>query len=135
MRSTVSATGDAAPGLVWSRYENLDLWSTWSPQVQEVIAATRHLAAGLTGLVVGPLGVRLPFEVLTVDAHAMEWSWHVRFGLVHATLDHTVRPSPGGGSTTELVIEAPTYAVLAYRPVAAAALRHLVQAPDGGSSK
>ncbi|MGO4597450.1 SRPBCC family protein [Terrabacter sp. 2RAF25] len=128
MRTTVTETGTAAPAVAWSRYDNLDLWATWSPQVQEVIAATRRLAPGLTGLVVGPLGVRLPFEVLTVDADAMEWSWHVRFGLVHATLDHAVRPAPDGGCTSELVIDAPAYAVLAYRPVAALALRSLVKA-------
>ena len=126
MRATISASGDAEPAIVWSRYTNLKLWSTWSPQVQEVIAATPHLAAGLTGLVVGPLGLRIPFEVLTVDAEAMEWSWHVRFGVAHATLDHAVRPTPGGGSTADLVIDAPAYAVLGYRPVAALALRRLV---------
>jgi hypothetical protein len=114
--------------MAWSRYENLDLWPTWSPQVQEVIAAGRRLAPGLTGLVVGPLGVRLPFEVLTVDTAAMKWTWHVRFGLVHATLDHSVRAAPDGGCTTELVIDAPAYVVLAYRPVAAMALRRLVDA-------
>ena len=128
MRASVVETGRATPAVAWGRYENLDLWATWSPQVQEVIAATRRLAPGLTGLVVGPLGVRLPFEVLTVDTAAMEWSWHVRFGFVHATLDHTVRPAPGGGCTSELVIDAPAYAVLAYRPVATLALRSLVEA-------
>ncbi|GAB3873139.1 SRPBCC family protein [Terrabacter terrigena] len=128
MRATVTESGTATPTVAWSRYENLDLWATWSPQVQEVIAASRRLAPGLKGLVVGPLGVRLPFEVLTVDTEAMEWSWHVRFGLVHATLEHTVRAAPGGGSTSELVIHAPAYAVLTYRPVAAMALRSLVDA-------
>ncbi|KJK12958.1 hypothetical protein UB45_06720 [Terrabacter sp. 28] len=128
MRATVSETGKATPADAWTRYENLDLWATWSPQVQEVIAATRRLTPGLTGLVVGPLGVRLPFEVTTVDAAAMAWSWHVRFGLVHATLDHSVRPAPGGGCTSDLVIDAPAYAVLAYRPIAALALRRLVEA-------
>ena len=128
MRASVTETGRASPAVVWSRYENLDLWATWSPQVQEVIAATRRLAPGLTGLVVGPLGVRLPFEVMQVDAEAMRWSWHVRYGLVHATLDHSLSPAPGGGCTTELVIDAPAYAVLAYRPIAALALRRLVDA-------
>ncbi|MFM6852302.1 MAG: SRPBCC family protein [Terrabacter sp.] len=128
MRASVTETGKASPAVVWSRYENLDLWATWSPQVQEVIAATRRLAPGLTGLVVGPLGVRLPFEVTAVDAAAMQWSWHVRYGIVHARLDHSVRPAAEGGCTSELVIDAPAYAVLAYRPIAAMALRRLVEA-------
>lgn len=125
MRTTITVAGHADPATVWRRYEQLALWSTWSPQVQEVIAAMPRIAPGLNGLVVGPLGVRVPFEVLAVDAEAMEWSWHVRFGLVHATLDHVVRPAPGG-SETELVIDGPAVAVLGYRPLAAIALRRLV---------
>src|SRR6476620_7388568 len=126
MLSTLTVTGDADPAIAWSRYDNLALWSTWSPQIQEVIAATPRITPGLNGLVVGPLGVRVPFEVLTVDAEAMEWSWHVRFGPVHATLYHVVRPTPGG-CTTELVIDGPAFAVVGYRPVAALALRRLVR--------
>ena len=94
MRATITANGGADPAVAWSRYEHLDLWSTWSPQIPEVIAATRRIRSGLAGLVVGPLGIRLPFEVLAVDAEVMEWSWHVRLGPVHATLDHVVRPRP-----------------------------------------
>lgn len=126
MRATITVTGDADPAVAWSRYDTLDLWSTWSPQVQEVIAATPHIAPGLNGLVVGPFGVRVPFEVLAVDAEAMEWSWHVRLGPVHARLDHAVRPAPGGCST-ELAIDGPAFVVLGYRPLATLALRRLVR--------
>ncbi len=126
MRATITAIGGADPAHAWTRYENVGLWSTWSPQIQEVIAARPRIEPGLTGLVVGPLGVRVPFEVLTVDPEAMQWSWHVRFGPVHATLDHVIRTAPGG-CTTELVIDAPAFAVIGYRPVAAVALRRLVQ--------
>ncbi len=126
MRATITASGGADPAVAWARYENLDLWSTWSPQIQEVIAATPRLSPGLNGLIVGPLGVRVPFEVLAVDAEAMEWSWHVRLGPVHATLDHVVLHAPGG-CTTEVVIDAPAFAVVGYRPLAALALRRLVQ--------
>ena len=126
MRSTLTVTGHADPATAWTRYDNLALWSTWSPQIQEVIAATPRIAPGLKGLVVGPLGVRVPFEVLTVDAQAMEWSWHVRFGPVDARLEHAVRAAPGGCST-ELVVYAPAFVVLGYRPLAALALRRLVR--------
>ena len=126
MRATITASGGADPAVAWARYENLELWPTWSPQIQEVIAATSRLSPGLNGLVVGPLGVRVPFEVLAVDPEAMEWSWHVRLGPVHARLDHVVRHAPGG-CTTELVIDAPAFAVVGYRPLAALALRRLVQ--------
>ena len=127
MRATITAGGDADPAEAWSRYENLDLWSTWSPQISEVIAPTRRITSGLSGLVVGPLGIRVPFEVLAVDAEAMVWSWHVRLGPVDATLDHVVRPA-AGGCATELVIDAPAFAVIGYRPVAVLALRRLVRA-------
>jgi hypothetical protein len=126
MRATITASGGADPAVAWARYENLELWSTWSPQIQEVIAATHRLSPGLNGLVVGPLGVRVPFEVLAVDPEAMEWSWHVRLGPVHARLDHVVRHAPGG-CTTEVVIDAPAFAVVGYRPLAALALRRLVR--------
>lgn len=126
MRATITVTGGADAAVAWSRYENLDLWPTWSPQISEVIAATRRITSGLAGLVVGPLGIRVPFEVLAVDAEAMEWSWRVRLGPVAATLDHVVRPAPGG-CATELVIDAPAFAVIGYRPVAALALRRLVR--------
>jgi hypothetical protein len=126
MRATITASGNANPAIVWGRYENLDLWPTWSPQIQEVISATTHLAPGLTGLVVGPLGVRVPFEITAVDAEAMEWSWHVRFGPVHLMLEHLVAPA-AAGSTTELTIDGPAVAVVGYRPLAALALRRLVQ--------
>src|SRR6476660_10432244 len=126
MRATITASGGADPAVAWARYEHPDLWSTWSPQIQEVIAATPRISPGLNGLVVGPLGVRVPFEVLTVDAEAMEWSWHVRFGPVDARLEHAVRAAPGGCST-ELVVDAPAVVVLGYRPLAALALRRLVR--------
>ena len=126
MRTTITATGRTDPATVWRRYEQLALWSSWSPQVHEVIAARPSIAPGLNGLVVGPFGVRMPFEVLAVDAEAMEWSWHVRLGLVHATLDHVVRPAPGG-CQAEVVIDGPAPVVVAYRPLAALALRRLVQ--------
>ena len=126
MRATITVTGGADAAVAWSRYENLDLWPTWSPQISEVIAATRRITSGLAGLVVGPLGIRVPFEVLTVDADVMEWSWRVRLGPVEAVLDHAVRPAPGG-CATELAIDAPAFAVIGYRPVAALALRRLVR--------
>ncbi|MEW1952294.1 SRPBCC family protein [Terrabacter sp. NPDC080008] len=126
MRSSITVTGDAEPAIAWSRYENLSLWPTWSPQISDVIAATPTLSTGLTGLVVGPLGVRVPFEVLDVDAEAMEWRWHVRYGPVQATLEHTVRSAPGG-CATGLVIDGPALVVLGYRPLAQLALGRLVR--------
>lgn len=126
MRSSITVTGDADPAIAWSRYEHLTLWPTWSPQISEVIAATPTLTTGLTGLVVGPLGVRVPFEVLEVDVEARQWRWQVRYGPLRATLAHTVRPAPRG-CTTGLVIDGPALVVLGYRPFAQLALHRLVR--------
>ncbi|MER7073215.1 SRPBCC family protein [Terrabacter sp. NPDC000476] len=132
MRTTITATGDAPAALAWRRYEDLRLWRTWSPQIQGVEAAHEHLRGGLTGMVIGPLGLRVPFEVVSVDPEAMTWRWRVRLGPVRAALAHTVSSTGGDvagpGCTTTLTIEAPAAAVLAYRPVAALALHRLVRA-------
>jgi hypothetical protein len=125
MRTTLTVTGSADPALVWRRYESFSLWSTWSPQISEVITPTPRIAAGVNGLVVGPLGVRVPFQVTSVDSEAMVWAWHVRFGPVHATLEHAVRAVPGG-TATDLVIDGPAPVVLGYRPLAGIALGRLV---------
>jgi hypothetical protein len=130
MRLTLTAHGEADPATVWRRYEDVRLWPTWSPQVRGVEAEHDHVAPGLTGHVVGPLGLRLPFVVLAVDPRAMTWRWRVRLGVLDAVLDHRVRPRDPGldrpGTTTDLVIEAPGAVAIAYRPLAQVALRRLV---------
>ena len=132
MRLTVTARGDADPATVWVRYRDVRLWPTWSPQVRAVETDLDHITPGLTGVVVGPLGARVPFDVIAVDPVAMTWRWHVRVGFIDAVLDHRVRPNDPAagraGTTTELVIEAPVPVALAYRPVARRALRRLVTA-------
>ncbi|WP_323095715.1 SRPBCC family protein [Intrasporangium sp. YIM S08009] len=127
MRLRLTATGDAAPEVVWERYRDLRLWPTWSPQVRGVDAPADLLATGLRGVVVGPVGARLPFEVLDVDEAAMSWRWRVRAGFVDAVLDHAVRPAPRG-TTTDLVVTAPSVFALGYAPVARLALHRLVRA-------
>jgi hypothetical protein len=127
MRLRLTATGDAAPAVAWERYRDLRLWPTWSPQVRGVDADADLLETGLRGAVVGPAGVRLPFEVLDVDEAAMTWRWRVRVGFVDAVLDHAVRAAPRG-SVTDLVITAPSFFAVAYAPLARLALHRLVRA-------
>ncbi len=122
---TVSASGPASPDLAWQRYDDLDLWSTWSRQVQGVDCAERRLRPGLTGQVLGPAGVRVPFRVTEVGER--EWTWQVsRVGVV-VTMHHVVTSHPGG-SATRLTMRGPVPLVLAYAPLARSALGGLVRA-------
>ena len=126
MRLRLTATGDAAPAVAWERYRDLRLWPTWSPQVRGVDADAHLLETGLRGAVVGPAGLRLPFEVLDVDETAMSWRWRVRAGFVDAVLDHAVRAAPRGAAT-DLVVTAPSVFAVAYAPLAQLALHRLVR--------
>jgi hypothetical protein len=123
VRVTLRAHGDADPDVVWERYADLQEWPRWSPQITGVEASGTRLRAGLTGRVLGPLGLAVPFDVVAV--HERRWSWEVRpFGL-RIRLDHWVL-SRLGGAATELRMRGPAPLVLAYAPLAQLALRRLV---------
>ncbi len=122
---TLRSSGTASPEVAWERYADLDLWSTWSPQVRRVEASERRLRAGLEGAVVGPLGVQVPFVVTDVEERS--WSWDVRPPGLRLTLHHLVLDHPDG-SLTELVVRGPLPVVLGYVPLAQLALGRLVTA-------
>ena len=127
MRATITASGGADPAVAWARYENLE------PLV-DVVAAdpgghrrdAPHSRPASTAWSSGRSGCGCRSRCWPSTPEAMEWSWHVRLGPVHARLDHVVRHAPGG-CTTEVVIDAPAFAVVGYRPLAALALRRLVR--------
>ncbi len=126
---TLRATGPARASDAWERYADTRKWSSWSPQVRgvELDGGDHRLRSGLTGRVVGPLGLRVPFVVDDVDEQTMTWSWHVTVGplrvdLLHRVLDHV------GGTVTELVINAPAPVAIAYSAPAQLALHRLVRA-------
>jgi hypothetical protein len=127
VKRDTGASGPLAPDRVWERYAVPDLWSTWSPQISRVDATTSRIAPGTTGIVHGPLGVQVPFEVLDVDEAERRWTWRVRTALVTLALVHSVIARPDGGSDTGLEISGPAPVVLAYAPVAQLALRRLVR--------
>ena len=126
------ARGPLAPDLVWQRYARFDRWPTWSPQIRRVEVAEHELAAGVRGVVRGPLGLAVDFTVENVDERARTWSWTVspvgpvRLPGVRLHLHHAVVALPDGGSLTTLDVGGPTAVVMAYAPVALVALRRLV---------
>jgi hypothetical protein len=110
----------------WDRYAVVARWPSWAPPIRRVEASAPRLAPGLTGVVHGPLGLRVLFEVVAVDEVARTWSWRVRSGPLRLALEHAVLPRPGGGSATTLTVEGPAFAVLTYPELARVALSRLV---------
>jgi hypothetical protein len=134
--TTVRATGPADPGDVWLRYVTPRHWSGWSPQIRSVSGPPldESVAAGSSGTVHGPAGVRVVFAVTEVDAPARRWSWRVRVGFVELLMAHGVDPRHGStGSTAWVRITGPLPIVAGYAPLARLALRRLVSQPMSGT--
>jgi hypothetical protein len=124
---TVHATGPASPAEVWERYAVPARWPGWSPQITGVEVPVDRLATGVSGRVLGPLGLAVPFTVEDVDEAARQWSWRVAVGPLRVRLLHWVAEGPGGGTTTGLRISGPAPLVLGYAPPALLALARLVR--------
>jgi hypothetical protein len=121
------ATGAVHPDEAWDRYLHPAKWSDWSPQIRGVETDAVRIDPGVTGRVVGPLGLRAPFVVDAVDDAAREWTWSVDIGPGTLVLVHWVRPGPEGGTTTGLRVSGPVLPVVGYVPLAAFALQRLVR--------
>ncbi|MBE7186804.1 SRPBCC family protein [Jatrophihabitans endophyticus] len=124
---TLHAAGRAAPDEAWERYADPGRWPQWAPQITRVETDEARLVTGMTGRVVGPLGVSVRFVVDEVDHVGRTWSWTVHAGPVQLLLHHAVRADPGG-SATSLRVEGPLPVVLPYAPLARYALTRLVAA-------
>ncbi len=120
---TVHAHGDAPPEVVWERYADLRRWPQWSPQITDVESTGPSLKHGLTGKVIGPFGIAVPFVVTEVGIRS--WSWDVQALGTQLHLDHSVMPY-GGGAETALRMKGPAPVVVAYAPFAKLALQRLV---------
>lgn len=127
MRRQVAARGDAPLEVAWQRYVDLDSWRDWSPQIREVRSDQRTLAAGLSGTVQGPLGVGVPFEVLSVDKTARQWVWRASILGSAVEMIHLLR-TEGDQTVATLIAEGPAIVVLPYLPLATVALGRLTQA-------
>lgn len=129
MKVSVSASGSADPETVWDRYVRPARWPQWSPQIRSVDYPGEVIAAGGHGVVHGPCGVPVAFEILEVDVDDHSWRWQVTLVGITLTLDHVVAAGPAGaaGTTTRLDITGPAPVVLAYAPIARLALGRLVR--------
>jgi hypothetical protein len=120
------ARGAADPDLVWERYAQPALWTSWSPQITGVDTDAERIAVGARGTVHGPLGLAVAFEVTAVDDVAREWSWRVVIGPATVDLYHNVIAEPAG-TLTNLRVTGPTLVVLGYVPPAKLAMARLVR--------
>ncbi|MDP9117068.1 MAG: SRPBCC family protein [Actinomycetota bacterium] len=125
-RLTVS--GRAPADLVWERYARPALWTSWSPQIRGVGVDAERIAPGVCGLVRGPLGLGVRFEIVAVDEAARTWSWRIALRLATLDLHHSVTKTENG-STTTLTIDGSVPLVLGYLVPARLALGRLVAAP------
>ena len=122
----MATVGPADPDQAWLRYAEIGRWPSWAPPIRHVEASAERLAAGVTGVVHGPAGLRVSFVVLAVDEAARTWSWSVRSGPLRMDLEHGVLPAPSGGSVATLTVDGPIPAALVYPDLARVALHRLV---------
>jgi polyketide cyclase/dehydrase/lipid transport protein len=129
----VATDGPVTPAEAWRRYQHLDLWSGWAPQIRRVEADGDQLAPGVTGRVVGPGGISVRFAVLTVEPERYRWSWKVWRGPIAVTLEHGIDPNGHGGSRSWIDLHAPVLLrplMLGYLPPAWYALHRHVTLPE-----
>ena len=124
----VGACGPAAVETAWGRFVVPSLWSTWSPQVRAVTCEQPDapVRVGTRGVVHGPAGLRVPFEVTQVDPTRHRWTWRVRVGVLDVLMVHGVGARPDGRTCAWVRLTGPLPVVVGYAPVARLALRRLV---------
>ena len=121
----IEASGLRQVDQVWADYLNPSAWPTWAPQIRAVLGTTDPIEEGDRGVVHGPLLLRVPFRIVSVDESARRWTWRVGIGPLSVVLDHGVDET-ATGSCAWADVHAPRLAVLAYSPLARLALRRLV---------
>ncbi len=98
--------------VVWRLISEFAQWPRWGPTVRTVTSESDAVADGVTGTVVTPLGLAVPFEITEVQP-GVSWKWRV--GGVHAT-GHRVEPTGDDSCRLELSVPwmfAP-YAIVLY---------------------
>ena len=128
-RRRVSVSGPCPVDEVWDRYVRPGRWPQWSPQIRAVEYPAEVILPGTGGVVHGPVGVRVGFRILDVEAAGpvRSWSWVVSVAGVQLRLRHDVEEVAGDGTRTVLTVQGFGPAVVLYLPVAKMALRRLVR--------
>ena len=127
LRRELSVSGPRTADDVWDRYVRPRRWPEWSPQIRGVEYPRETLAPGTTGVVRGPGGLPVRFQIIGLDdtGPVRTWSWTATAAGVQLTLMHTVEAA-GRGTRTGLAVVGFAPAVLGYLPMAWWALRRLV---------
>jgi hypothetical protein len=127
LRREITVVGPRATDDVWDRYVRPQRWPEWSPQIRSVTYPGELLTPGTTGVVHGPAGLPVHFQIIGVDAAGpvRTWSWTASAAGVKLTLLHTVEAAPAG-TRTGLTVVGFAPAVAGYLPMAWWALRRLV---------
>ena len=121
----IEASGPRAVEEVWDDYTRPSSWPTWAPQIRAVRGVEDPILPGARGVVHGPLLVRVPFRIVSVDERTRRWTWRVGVGPLSVLLAHGVDETRSG-SCAWADVRAPTVTVLPYSPLARRALRRLV---------
>lgn len=121
----VEVVGPLAADEVWRRYTTPELWSGWAPQIRDVDHATDRIGPGTTGVVHGPIGIRVPFVIEVLDDPAMRWAWTCGWGRVRVRMGHGVDPDRLGARAW-VEVAGPPLLARAYAPIARRALGRLV---------
>ena len=122
----ISATGDRPIDEVWDHYVRPALWPTWAPQIRNVTCDDEVIVGDTRGVVHGPVVVRVPFTVESVDPEARRWTWRVGVGPFGVRMDHGVEETADGVRAWAR-IHLPVVMALPYAPIAHVALRRLVK--------
>jgi len=120
----IEATGPRTAEEVWAFYTRPSTWPTWAPQISSVHGVDDPISPGARGVVHGPLLVRVPFVIESVDEAARRWTWRVGIGPLSVVLDHGVDQLESG-CCAWAEVHAPYVMVLPYSPLARLALRRL----------
>ena len=121
----IEATGPRSAEEVWALYTRPSTWPTWAPQIRGVRGVSDPISPGARGVVHGPLLLRVPFVIESIDDVARRWTWRVGIGPLSVVLDHGIDELSSGCSAWAEV-HAPYVLVLPYSPLARLALRRLV---------
>lgn len=120
----VDVTGSADPADAWRRYVTRGEWAGWAPHIRGVRPDGSPVRPGQRGVVLGPLGLRLGYQVLARDDRLRRWSWRVGPGPFGVRMEHGVDAHPHG-CRVWVDLHLPRPVAAGYAPLARAALRGL----------